>query len=97
MEQNILKKIKETVKYITSLKNFNPKFAIIAGSGINNLEEKFTILKKILYSKIPHFLKVTVQGHKEVLENGKKASDKLSKIITEFVDKAINESLRYNI
>jgi purine nucleoside phosphorylase len=55
---------KETIKYITFVKNFNPKVAIIAGSGINNLEKKLKILKKIQYSKIPHFFKVTVQGHK---------------------------------
>jgi purine nucleoside phosphorylase len=64
VEQNILKKIKETTKYILSLKGFTATVAIITGSGLSDIEKNFTVLKKIQYSKIPHFSKVTVQGHK---------------------------------
>lgn len=64
MEQNVLKKIKETASYILSLKGFTPTVAIVGGSGLSDIEKIFTVLKKIQYSKIPHFSKVTVQGHK---------------------------------
>ncbi|MDR1522400.1 MAG: hypothetical protein LBS29_00340 [Endomicrobium sp.] len=64
MEQNVLEKIKKTTRYILSLKGLKPTIAIVAGSGLSNMEKGFTILKKIQYSKIPHFSKVTVQGHK---------------------------------
>ncbi|MDR2616818.1 MAG: hypothetical protein LBC22_03280 [Endomicrobium sp.] len=64
MEQNVLKKIKETASSILSLKGFTPTVAIVGGSGLSDIEKIFTVLKKIQYSKIPHFSKVTVQGHK---------------------------------
>jgi purine nucleoside phosphorylase len=61
VEQNVLKKIKETGKYILSLKGFTPTVDIVTGSRLNNIEKNFTVLNN---SKIPHCSKVTVQGHK---------------------------------
>lgn len=63
MSENILNKIEKSKKHILSVKDFNPEFAIIAGSGLDRLKDDFTIIKTLKYSKIPYFAKTTVSGH----------------------------------
>ena len=56
--------IQDTIDYInTYTDNFNPEIAIILGSGLGVLADKFCEYS-IPYSEIPHFAPSTVQGHK---------------------------------
>ena len=59
--------IQDTIDYInTYTDDFNPEIAIILGSGLGTLADKFCEYS-IPYSKIPHFLPSTIQGHNGVL------------------------------
>jgi purine-nucleoside phosphorylase len=40
-----------------------PQVAVVLGSGLNGLVERFTDRKVVPYSRIPHFPTVTVEGH----------------------------------
>lgn len=63
MPQDILQNIAKSKKYILPKAGFKPEFAIIAGSGLGNLKDQFTVLRTLKYSKIPHFAKTSVAGH----------------------------------
>ncbi|MFI3213979.1 MAG: purine-nucleoside phosphorylase [Lachnospiraceae bacterium] len=56
-------KVQETVNYIESVVNAQPKLAIILGSGLGNLVNYVTITHEIPYEEIPHFPISTVSGH----------------------------------
>lgn len=44
-------------------KNFIPKYGIILGTGLGNLEQQMEVRASIPYQEIPHFAKSTVAGH----------------------------------
>ncbi|MDR2426154.1 MAG: purine-nucleoside phosphorylase [Endomicrobium sp.] len=60
---NVLEKIQKTKKAILPHSGFNLSAAVIAGSGLGELRNSFTVLKTVKYSKIPYFAKTTVKGH----------------------------------
>lgn len=68
---NILDKIKESKKYISSKTKINPKIAIVCGSGLGNIKKIIKQEKIIPYSKIPYFKESTVEGHIGELISGK--------------------------
>lgn len=63
MTAKILQKIGRSKKYILSQPGFKPVIAVIAGSGLGNMKEEFTVIKSLQYSKIPYFAETTVSGH----------------------------------
>jgi purine-nucleoside phosphorylase len=60
----MLDKIKETALWLkTQAKGFEPKIAIILGSGLGNLEKEINVKLEIAYKDIPNFPVSTVEGH----------------------------------
>ncbi|MCK5764047.1 MAG: purine-nucleoside phosphorylase [Clostridiales bacterium] len=57
-------KISESVNYIESKINVEPKIGLILGSGLGDLADEITNPIVIEYKDIPHFLVSTVEGHK---------------------------------
>lgn len=56
--------IKEVVTFLRKKNvNFSPKYGIILGTGLGNLEEQMDIIENIPYQEIPHFAHSTVAGH----------------------------------
>lgn len=61
---NMYDKVSESAEYIKAhFKNFNPKIAVILGSGLGNLTDTFENKQYIAYKDIPNFPSVTVEGH----------------------------------
>ncbi len=67
----MLEKIKETVDYIKSQINEEPKVGIILGSGLGGLVDDIVVEKTLPYHEIPNFPVSTVKGHKGQLLFGK--------------------------
>ncbi len=63
-------KCMEAVDFLKSKGFENPKFAIIFGSGLGNIEN-FEIIETLPYSEIPNFPESTVAGHSGNLLYGK--------------------------
>ncbi|MEF3280000.1 MAG: purine-nucleoside phosphorylase [Elusimicrobiota bacterium] len=58
------KKIVETAKYLRKrIKNLNPQYLIIMGSGLKNAMPEMENLQSIPYTEIPNFPPTTVKGH----------------------------------
>ncbi|MEA5001135.1 MAG: purine-nucleoside phosphorylase [Endomicrobiaceae bacterium] len=68
---NIFNLLDESKKYIKGRTKYNPKIAVIIGSGLSNIKEKINNPDIIEYDKIPNFKKTTVEGHKGELVFGK--------------------------
>lgn len=64
-------KIMESVDYIKSKINRNPKIAVILGSGLGDLVNEVRDLEDIPYEDIPNFPVSTVKGHEGKLVFGK--------------------------
>jgi len=64
-------KIMESVNYIKSKVNKNPKIAVILGSGLGDLANVVTEIENIAYENIPNFPVSTVKGHEGKLVFGK--------------------------
>lgn len=64
-------KIMESVEYIKSKVNRNPKIAIILGSGLGELVNSVEDAEDIAYENIPNFPVSTVEGHEGKLVFGK--------------------------
>ena len=62
-EENYLKRIEESTKYISSKVNKKPKIALILGSGLGDIANKIENPETISYSDIPEFPISTVEGH----------------------------------
>lgn len=56
-------KLDQAVSFIHSVKKTSPKVGVILGSGLGDFIEKMENKTVISYNDIPHFKKVTVQGH----------------------------------
>lgn len=57
-------KVKESTYYINSvIKDLQPQYGIILGTGLSGLIEDIEVLFEIEYSAIPHFPKTTVKSH----------------------------------
>lgn len=57
-------RLEKIVKYIRTLTDFEPKIALILGSGLGDFAKDIEIVKTIPYSDIPGFPVSTVPGHK---------------------------------
>lgn len=60
----MLKKIKESVKYIQKKAPIKPQTGIILGTGLGGLTKEINIKYNIPYSDIPNFPVSTVEGHR---------------------------------
>lgn len=67
----MLKQIKESVNYISSLISEKPEVGIILGSGLGGLTREIIIDREVPYSEIPNFPVSTVEGHAGHLITGK--------------------------
>ncbi len=56
-------KIQETVKFIKTKTNIQPRFGIVLGTGLGNFTDEMKIVDTIPYSEIPNFPVSTVKGH----------------------------------
>lgn len=62
--ENMYDKVAESAEYIKeNFKNFNPKIAVILGSGLGNLINELENKQYIYYKDIPNFPETTVEGH----------------------------------
>lgn len=69
---NMYDKVVESAKYIgDKIGNFNPKIAVILGSGLGNLVDVLEDKEYINYEEIPNFPQSTVEGHEGRLVLGK--------------------------
>ncbi|WP_160686417.1 purine-nucleoside phosphorylase [Clostridium sp. C2-6-12] len=64
-------KIMESVEYIRSKVNRNPKIAVILGSGLGDLVNSVEDPEDLAYESIPNFPVSTVKGHEGKLVFGK--------------------------
>lgn len=60
----MLEKIRESVEFIRTKANVNPKAGIILGTGLGGLVNEIQNKTEIPYRSIPHFPVSTVEGHK---------------------------------
>lgn len=65
------KKLNETVQFIKSRINFEPKIGLILGSGLGFLADSVENSSEIKYEEIPNFPYSTVPGHEGKLVFGK--------------------------
>lgn len=65
-------KLQESLQYVKSLTNVQPKIGIVCGSGLGGLCDIIENQVSIPYAKIPHFPRSTVVGHSGELVFGKK-------------------------
>lgn len=68
---NMYEKVMESVYYINSQVKFNPRTAVILGSGLGNLVDAIENKEYIEYKDIPNFPQSTVKGHNGRLVFGK--------------------------
>lgn len=61
--ESLTQKLEKTVAHIHHVKKTNPRVGVILGSGLGDFVEKMENKTVIPYNDIPHFKKVTVQGH----------------------------------
>ncbi len=66
----MLKKIEETIHYLTNRIKINPEIGIILGTGLGGLVREIEIEDSIDYDSIPHFPVSTVKGHQGKLHAG---------------------------
>jgi purine-nucleoside phosphorylase len=64
-------KITEAAEYIRSRCKFEPKIALVLGSGLGAFADTLEDATVISYDEIPHFAKSTVEGHAGKLVIGK--------------------------
>lgn len=64
-------RIQETVRSIRGKVSDVPKIGVILGTGLGGLGEKIEGSKALLYEKIPHFPRSTVEGHRGQLVFGR--------------------------
>ena len=67
----MLKKINETVNYITKKISSRPLVGIILGSGLGQLANEIDVIARIPYEEIPNFPISTIKGHQGQLIFGK--------------------------
>ncbi len=62
-EVSLYDQIQETVAFLKSKTDFQPRFGIILGTGLGDLIKDMEIVFEIPYSEIPHFPVSTVESH----------------------------------
>jgi purine-nucleoside phosphorylase len=66
----MLREIKETAHFISSLTNKEPEIGMITGTGLGNLTERISVDFRVPFEKIPNFPTSTVEGHQGNLVGG---------------------------
>ncbi|AFM25869.1 purine-nucleoside phosphorylase [Desulfomonile tiedjei] len=66
--------IQEAAAFLKRTVDFKPDAGIILGTGLGGVAERLEIAERIPYSRIPHFLESTVEGHSGHLVFGKLAN-----------------------
>ncbi len=61
---DIFQALEEAAAYLTIPKPDQPTVGLILGTGLGGVAELCSVKSEILYEKIPHFPKPTVEGHK---------------------------------
>ena len=64
-------KVQQTVSHIKQIRDFNPEFGVILGSGLGGFTEDIATEFTLDYKDIPNFPESTVAGHKGALVFGK--------------------------
>ena len=62
--ENLYEKVQESVEYLKGKFTRMPEIGIVLGSGLGALVDEFESKEEILYSDIPNFPLVSVEGHK---------------------------------
>lgn len=68
---DIEKQLQESSEFLKTKTKQKPRIGIILGSGLGNFADSLKDAEKIPTSKIPHYPKSTVEGHKGFLVFGK--------------------------
>ncbi len=71
---NEVQKIQEATQFLTSQVQMQPTVGVVLGSGLGNFASQFHVEQAIAYEDIPHFPKITVEGHSGKLLFGKVGS-----------------------
>ena len=71
LKTDIERQLKESLEFLKTQTKQKPKIAIILGSGLGNFADSLQDTDRIPTSKIPHYPKSTVEGHKGFLVFGK--------------------------
>ena len=66
----MLREIKETVSFLSSLMKKTPEIGMITGTGLGTLTEKISVDFRVPFEKIPNFPTSTVEGHQGNLVGG---------------------------
>ena len=66
----MLREIKETCEFLSSLTKKRPEIGMITGTGLGNLTQKISVDFRVPFEKIPHFPVSTVEGHEGNLVGG---------------------------
>ncbi len=61
--ENLIEKINESVNFIRTKVNFQPKYGIILGTGLGGLVNEIDVQHELDYADIPHFPVSTVESH----------------------------------
>ncbi len=61
--ESLTQKLEKTLSHIDQVKKTSPRVGVILGSGLGDFVDKMENKTIIPYNDIPHFKKVTVQGH----------------------------------
>jgi purine-nucleoside phosphorylase len=71
MPHQLIQELEETVAFIRTRYDGEPRIGIVLGSGLGNLSREIEVEKEIPYEDIPHFPLATVEGHQGKLVFGK--------------------------
>jgi purine-nucleoside phosphorylase len=55
--------IQEAAAFLKKTIDFRPEAGLILGTGLGGVAERLEIVERIPYTRIPHFLESTVEGH----------------------------------
>ena len=73
----MIKRLKETTKYLQNKGFDNPEIGIILGTGLGQLIDIIEVIAEVSYNHIPNFPTATVEFHKGKLIYGKLAGKKV--------------------
>ncbi len=67
----MLREIKETTEFLSSMMKRKPEIGMITGTGLGTLTEKISVDFRVPFEKIPNFPTSTVEGHHGNLVGGR--------------------------
>jgi purine-nucleoside phosphorylase len=63
MNMNLQSRLNEAKNFLHQNTVFKPRLALVLGSGLGPVVERFEVIEQFPYSDIPHFHSTTVAGH----------------------------------